>query len=643
MKQIDKRHKTCIVADPAKGVIKYSFDEFTKHWTNTGNSTGKGIVMFLEPTGNLLKHKSNKTYSLKNNSKALALILKYVNIHKRKFAYISFGLILGCIFQLAIPFLTQSIVDVGIKTKSIGFIWLVLIGETMIVLARLFSDVIRRRILLHISMHINISMLSDFIIKLLKLPMSFFSEKTLGDLQQRMNDHDRLQLFLTSSFLNFIFALLTFIVFSIVLLIYNKIIFSIYIVGGVLYAGYMSLFLKRRRLLDFQLFGLMAQNNSCTIELLANAQEIKLQDCETRKRHEWEDIQADSYKVRLKSLQLQQTMEIGSAFINEMKNIFITVISATSVISGSLSLGGMMAIQYVIGQLNAPLDNLMSFIYSFQDVKLSLERIHEIHQREDEDIDIDKQLQYYKNKNADIVIDKLTFSYERNSTIKAIDSISFTIPLHKTTAIVGNSGSGKTTLVKLLLGYYAPSSGSIFIGGENFSVFNKKWWRNQIGVVMQGGAIFAETIARNIATSGKSINEDRMRYAAHMACIDEYIDKLPFRYQTILGRDGIGLSEGQKQRILIARAIYRNPDFIIFDEATNSLDASTEHCIVNNLNKFMKNKTCVIVAHRLSTVKNADNIIVMEKGQIKEQGTHEQLIELNGIYYNLIKNQLELG
>ena len=472
--------------------------------------------------------------------------------------------------------------------------------------------------------------------------MSFFDTKLMGDLMQRMNDHSRVNNFLTNQALSVTFAMLTFVVFTVVLFLYNRLIFVIFLIGSILYGAWMILFLGRRKVLDYELFEQQAINNNKTYEFITSMQEIKLQDCEQRRRWEWEDTQADLFGVQMKSLKLQQTQEAGSILINEVKNIVITVVAAAAVIHGQLTLGMMLAVQYIIGQLNSPVEQLMSFFYSLQDVKISLERINEIHRVDDENGKTGLKTSFADNSKG-IDIESIMFKYDPHAPSKTLDDVTIHIPKGKVTAIVGASGSGKTTLVKLMLGYYPVLEGQINIGGTDINTLNKKWWRRQCGVVMQDGVIFSESIARNIAVDDGDIDKDRLLKAAQIACIHEYIMSLPLKYNTKIGRDGIGLSQGQKQRILIARAVYKNPDYIFLDEATNSLDANNERAIVENLDKFYRGKTVVIVAHRLSTVKNADQIVVIDHGKVVETGNHETLTAKHGAYYNLVKNQLELG
>lgn len=635
--------KKFYVADPGKELVKYNLEEFKSHWISTrSNGEEKGIAKFLEPTPAFYSHKEDSESEKDKNPRSFRFLFGYVKKYRRYFGQVVLGMIVGSLLQLVLPFLTQSIVDVGIKNQDIGFIWLILLGQLMLTFSRTAIDFIRRWLLLHISMRINILLVSDFFIKLLKLPMSFFDTKLMGDLMQRMNDHSRVNNFLTNQALSVTFAMLTFVVFTVVLFLYNRLIFVIYLIGSILYGAWMILFLRRRKVLDYELFEQQAINNNKTYEFITSMQEIKLQDCEQRRRWEWEDTQADLFGVQMKSLKLQQAQEAGSILINEVKNIVITVVAAAAVIHGQLTLGMMLAVQYIIGQLNSPVEQLMSFFYSLQDVKISLERINEIHRVDDENGKMGLKTSLADNSKG-IDIESIMFKYDPHALSKTLDDVTIYIPKGKVTAIVGASGSGKTTLVKLMLGYYPVLEGQINIGGTDINTLNKKWWRRQCGVVMQDGVIFSESIARNIAVDDGDIDKDRLLKAAQIACIHEYIMSLPLKYNTKIGRDGIGLSQGQKQRILIARAVYKNPDYIFLDEATNSLDANNERAIVENLDKFYRGKTVVIVAHRFSTVKNADQIVVIDHGKVVETGNHETLTAKRGAYYNLVKNQLELG
>ena len=638
--RISRNGKKFYIADPGKGLVTRSRKEMEECWISTrSGGDDKGVAMLIEATPafyDRVKHSGDG-----GESRSLRFLFGYLKKYRKYFGQIAVGLALGCLLQLVLPFLTQAIVDVGIKHKDIGFVWLVLLGQLVLTVSRTALDFIRRWLLLHISMRVNISLVSDFFIKLLRLPMSFFDTKLMGDLMQRMNDHARVNSFLTGQMLGVALSMLSLVVLGAVLLMYNVVIFVIFVAGSAVYALWITAFLRRRKVLDYELFEQQAINNNKTYEFITSMQEIKLQDCRRRRRWEWEDTQADMFNVQMKSLKLQQAEEAGSIFINELKNIVITVVSATAVIHGDLTLGMMLAVQYIIGQLNAPVEQLMGFFYSLQDVKISLERINEIHKAKDENAG-GHDLTPTPGPQT-IRLENISFKYDPHSPRKTIDGVSIEIPKGKVTAIVGASGCGKTTLVKLMLGYYPVSEGRITIGGTDIARLNLDEWRRRCGVVMQDGTIFSESIARNIAVDDNDIDKERMTKAAETACIEDYVMGLPLKFNTKIGRDGNGLSQGQKQRILIARAVYKKPDFIFLDEATNSLDASNERHIVENLDSFYKGRTVVVVAHRLSTVRNADQIIVIDKGRVAETGTHDSLTLSKGLYYELVKNQLELG
>lgn len=638
-----KKGKKYYVADPGKGLITYSYEEFCQHWiSSTDKGEGKGIVMFLEPTAIFNK----KEIEMKKESHSLKFLVKYFKRYKGQLSLVALTLFIGSIFQLVLPFLTQQIVDMGIKNKDLNLIWLILAGQLMLTSSRTVVDFTRRWLLLKVGMKINIALISDFFSKLLRLPMVFFDTKLMGDLMQRMGDHSRVNNFLTRQSMNTLFSMVTFIVFVAVLYWYHPLIFQIFMAGSLLYGGWIILFLKKRRAIDYEIFAHQADNNNKTYQMLTSMQEIKLQSCERRRRKEWEDVQKSLFNVQAKNMKLSQQQEAGCILINEMKNIVITVLSATSVIHGDLTLGMMLAIQYIIGQLNSPIAQLMNCFYAIQDVRISLERINEIHQAEGEHTDLWHKKEY-KTGVKDMKFENVNFKYDPHSPKWTLKDVSFKIPEGKVTAIVGASGSGKTTIIKLLLGYYEiiwdKGQGNIDLAGTPLALINVEWWRKNCGVVMQDGVIFSESIAHNIAVSDEQIDEERLMRAAEIACCKDYIMTLPLKFDTKIGRDGMGLSQGQKQRILIARAVYKDPDFIFLDEATNSLDAKTERQITQNLEKFYQGKTAVIVAHRLSTVKNADQIVVLDKGRVAEIGTHEELVSKRNIYYDLVKNQLELG
>lgn len=626
------------IADPAHGKITYKIDEFHEKWLSTRtDGKEKGVALLLEPTPAFYRKKSNSS-----GHTSIRFLVGYLMKYKKYFVQLLLGLLLGSIVQLIFPFLTQAIVDIGIADKNLGFIYLILLAQLVLFISRMSVDFTRRWILLHISTRVNLSLISDFFIKIMKLPMDFFDSRKIGDITQRVGDHERIERFLTASTLSTLFQAFNFIVFGAILFIYSLKIFLVFVLGSIIYIFWILLFLKKRKALDYKYFGQHSKNQSIIYQLITGMQEIKLQNCEKRKRWEWEDNQADLFKTGIASLSLEQIQKGGNLFINEIKNIFITIIAATSVINDEITLGMMLAIQYIIGQMQGPIENSIQFIHDFQDTKISLERVNEIHKRQNEDKD--KVLTLENLHLHDIRLNNVSFQYEGPHSPLVLNNINLSIPKGKTTAIVGSSGSGKTTLVKLLLQYYKPVDGEIYIGHSPLSKLNPTWWRKQCGTVMQDGYIFSESIAQNIAVSDHDeIDKERLQFAAQTANLFDHINSLPLKFNTVIGIEGKGLSSGQKQRILIARAVYKNPQFLFFDEATNALDANNEKKIVNNLAAFSKDKTVVIVAHRLSTVKNADQIVVLDEGKIIETGTHEQLVKRKSAYYNLVKNQLELG
>jgi ATP-binding cassette subfamily B protein len=576
-------------------------------------------------------------------------------------------MVLGSIFQLLFPFLTQSVVDVGIDNRNLGFVYIVLIGQLLLFLSQMITQFLQNRILLFIGARLNVSLLNDFLAKLMRLPLGFFDSKTTGDLMQRMNDQSRIESFLTSSTLPVIFSTVNFVIFSIVLFVYNPLIFSVFGIAAFCYVLWITFFLKRRKEIDYIRFNTQSANQNTLIEMIQGMPEIKLQGSERKHRWAWAAIQAKMFHINLKSLKLSQWQEVGASSINNIKDILITVIAAQSVIEGKMSLGMMMAAQYMVGQLNAPLQQFIAFIRSAQDAKISLERLGEIQNMPDESPSLtlpfgdgispqreeavpSKDIMNEANSlpigegwGGAIMIENLSFKYNKLEEDFILKDIDLTIPHGKVTAIVGTSGSGKTTLVKLLLGFYKPLKGHIKIGKTQLSNITPSYWRQHCGAVMQDGYLFSKTIAENIAESDEIIDKNKLLNAVQMANIQEYIEGLPLSYNTKIGQQGNGVSQGQRQRLLIARAVYKNPDFLFFDEATNALDANNERVIVENLQTFFKNRTVVVVAHRLSTVKNADQIVVLEKGEIVEIGTHKDLVQQKGKYYELVKNQLELG
>lgn len=626
------------VADPGVGLVGYTEKEFCAHWISVFDDTipPQGIVMVLEPTSAFFEHTDGKTAQRKR----FALISQHVMRYKGAFFQLAFGLLAGSLLQLLFPFLTQAIVDKGIRFKDLNLIWLILLGQMMLILSRTAIDFVRRKVLLHLSTRINISLISDFICKLMNLSMQFYDSRTTGDLLQRIDDHRRVESFLTAQSLNVLFSVFSIIVFSVVLAIYSIPVFLVFMAGSILYAVWTTVFLKKRRILDYKLFDRHGVNQDVIYQLLTGLPEIKLQGCEQRKRWEWEDVQADLFKVNLEALNLQQNQEAGSIFINELKNVLITVLAAANVVNGNLSLGMMLSIQYIIGQLNSPIDQIVGFIYRWQDVSISLERINEIHEVENENAHRDICAM---PRQRDIVIEHMCFKYDGNAKNNTLNDISLTLRQGKTTAIVGTSGSGKTTLVKLLLGYYPALSGQIKLGDKDLNNIDLQWWRSKCGAVMQDGFVFSDTIENNITVSSDVTDKERLQYAIRMANLTDFVQSLPMGLATKIGHNGQGLSQGQKQRVLLARVIYKNPDFVFLDEATNALDTENERAIVDNLREFNHDKTVVVVAHRLSTVRHADCIVVLHEGKIVESGTHDELAALHGRYYTLVKDQLELG
>ncbi|WP_396148906.1 peptidase domain-containing ABC transporter [Flavobacterium sp.] len=637
------------ISDPAHGLIEYSQEDFLKFWigNNADSTTEEGIALLLETTPTFYQETFEKE---ENKSFGFQFLFQYVFKYKSFLIQLAIGLFAGSLLQLIFPFLTQSVVDVGIQNQNIHFIYLILIAQLVLFFGKTALEFIRSWILLHLSTRINISLISDFFIKLMNLPISFFDVRMTGDIMQRINDHNRIERILTNSSLNVLFSVVNMIIMGGVLAYYNLKIFAVFFIGSFFYFLWIILFLKRRETLDYKRFAEVSQEQSKVIELINGMQEIKLHNAEKQKRWGWEYVQARLFKVSMKSLVLEQTQNIGSNFINELKNIMIIFLSAKLVIDGQITLGMMMAITAIVGNLNGPIVQLINFIREMQDAKISLARLSEIHDKEDETANTEKQVTEIP-ENADIVLKDVTFRYTGSDT-QVLENLNLTIPANKVTAIVGVSGSGKTTLMKLLLKFYEPISGEIILRnsaplsfGEGLGVrlISQKTWRSHIGTVMQEGYIFNDTIAGNIAIGVDVIDKKRLQYASDVANIKSFIDSLPLGYNTKIGAEGIGMSTGQKQRLLIARAVYKNPEMLFFDEATSALDANNEKEIIEKLDSFFKNKTVVIIAHRLSTVMNADQIVVLDKGKIIETGTHKELISLKGNYYELVKNQLQLG
>jgi len=630
------------ISDPAHGLIKYTKDEFLDGWIPNKQklSHSEGSVLLIEPTPEFYKNEDDTT----SKKLGFKFLYPYFKRYKKVLIQIFLGLFLVTLLQLAMPFLTQAVVDYGINYQNLNFVYLILIAQLVFFISTTSVEIIRDWLMLHMTGRINIRLLSDFLMKLMKLPILFFDRKNIGDLLQRIQDHTRIQNFLSSSTLGALFSFVNIVVFSLVLAYYNMIIFTVFSLGTLLYLGWTILFLKKRKELDYKRFDLASGNQSSVVQLLNGMQEIKLNGSERRRRWEWETIQARLYKVSIKSLALQQTQNIGGSSINQLKNIIITFLAAKSVIDGGLTLGAMLSVQYILGQLNVPVNSLISFIQSAQDTQISLARISDVHLQEDEENKIEDNVKQLPN-NKSIYLNDLSFRYGSKHSPLVIKNINLEIPESKVTAIVGASGSGKTTLLKHLLRIIDPTNGDIKVGNTALSDFSVSFWRSKCGSVMQEGYIFSDTIVRNITESDSKglVDKERLLQAVKIANIELFIESLPMGYNTKIGASGMGISGGQKQRILIARAIYKNPDYLFFDEATSALDSTNESEIMKKLNSFFKKRTVVVVAHRLSTVKKADNIIVLERGEIIERGNHRELVNKRGVYYRLVKDQLELG
>jgi ATP-binding cassette, subfamily B, bacterial len=628
------RKNKVFVADPARGLITYPKAEFCQQWLSAEHEgEAKGIALLLEPTADFATaYEAEREYG---TGRFLKLLLP----HKKLLIQLFAGLLAGSLLQLIFPFLSQAIVDVGISHQNMHFIYLVLLAQVMLFLGRISIEFIRGWILLHISSRISLTILSDFLIKLMRLPMSFFDVKLFGDVMQRMSDQRRVESFLTSSSLESVFSLLNLLVFSGVLLYFNKYLFAVFAVASALYIAWNIFFLRRRRTLDFRRFEVQAKEQSALVELVSGMQDIKLANAEIPKRWRWEGLRARLFRLNTKALALTQYQQAGAHLINEGKNILATFLAAKAVLTGNMTLGTMLAVQYIIGQLNGPIEQLMQFMQLSQEASISMERLNEIHAMADEE-PLDRPVVSELPESQDLSLRNVSFGYGGRPVL---DGVSLHIPAGRTTAIVGGSGSGKTTLLKLLLHFYAPEQGDIRVGGINLQHLSRALWRSTCGVVMQDGFIFSDTIAHNIAVGESQFNVRKLLHAVRVANIQDYIESLPLGYNTRIGPEGSGLSQGQKQRILIARAVYKNPEFIFFDEATNALDASNERTILRNLEEFFRGRTVVVVAHRLSTVRQADQIIVLDQGRVAEQGTHQELLARRGHYFALVHNQLELS
>ena len=626
-----------MVADPASGLLEYTEEDFRGLWLESERKT-EGIALILEPTPKFYEEEGDD----ERRHYGFGYVLKYLRPYRTYIIQILLAMLTASVISLLMPFITQSVVDKGIGTGSLSLIVVLLIAQLTLTLGGLANNLIRSWLMLHTTSRVSISLISDFLCKLMRLPIAFFDSKMVGDIMQRIGDYNRIQTFLTGSLLSMVIAVVSFVVYGLIMAGYNATIFIVFLIGASLYVLWVLLFMKRRRKLDYMRFQQASANQSNIVQLIGGMQEIKLNNCEKQKRWEWEAIQARLFKVGVKSLTLGQVQEIGCTFIDQTKNILMSFIAAKSVIDGGMTLGMMMALQYIMGQINAPISQFISFVQSAQDASISLDRLGEIHEMKDEEPAEEERIKDIPS-DADIVFRDVVFQYDGPHSPRVLDEVSLTIPSGKVTAIVGASGSGKTTMLKMMLGFYPPVSGEVLLGNVSLKNYSESRWRARCGTVMQEGYIFSDTIAANIAVSEEYPDMERVRWAVGVSNIKYWIEGLPLGYGTKIGADGHGLSSGQKQRILIARAAYKDSRYLFFDEATNSLDANNERTIMENLERLFSEKTVVVVAHRLSTVKNADNIIVLDKGRIAEQGTHSQLTALRGKYYELVKNQLELG
>ena len=634
-----KHGNTVSIADPGSGLIQLTESEFKKSWESSiRNGEPVGVALLLQPGPNF----GQTDEEPEQGTRSLTFFLKYLTPYRKQLTQIVISMITISLLQLIFPFLTQSLVDVGVRDGNIGFIQLVLLAQAVIFIARLSVEYIRSWILLHMNTRINIALISDFLIKLMKLPLRFFDSKNVGDIMQRIGDHSRIEAFLTGNSITTLFSFINFFVFALVLGYYNLTILAIFLLGNALYVAWVLFFMKARRSLDYKRFEQSAKEQSNVIQMITGMQDIKLNNCERQKRWGWERIQVRLFQISIKSLAIGQFQQVGSVFFNQTTNLLITFLAAQGVVHGTITLGMMLSITYIIGQLNAPIDQFIGFAQSFQEAQLSLERLNEIHGKEDEEQTISNKLNELPDK-RNLEVNDLSFSYDGSDFHFVLNELNLTIPESKVTAIVGASGSGKTTLVKLLLGFYEPNRGTINVGNTPLNTINPHLWRSKTGSVLQDGFLFSDTLANNIAIGDDEPDKEQLRYAAQVANIREFIDSLPMGYNTKIGMEGMGLSQGQKQRILIARAVYKNPEYLFFDEATNALDANNEKVILEQLHHFYKGKTVIVVAHRLSTVRDADQIVVLDQGKIAEVGNHQQLTDKRGIYYHLVKNQLELG
>lgn len=628
------------VADPAHGMLSYSHEEFSKHWgVRTDTSMPSGIALLLEPTPALFTDDATDD---EHPASALRQLYAYLRPYRKHLLQIAIGLVFASMVGLIFPFLTQAIVDIGIGFQDRNFVHLILAAQLTLYLGRSTVELIRGRLLLHIGARINISLLSDFLAKLMRLPVPFFETRQIGTFMQRIADHQRIERFLTASTLDVLFSTTYLLIFGGILALYDLRLVAVFFGGAALAGGFIAVTAKRRRDLDFRRFNELARTQGTMIQLLTGIAEIKLTGAEIRKRWEWEQIQARLFRINLASLSVEQYQEFGVGFLTEAKDIVITVMTAHAVIEGRMTIGMMLAVQYMVGQMNMPLRQIIGFSRTAQDARMALERLAEIHEAEDEEPATRDALPALPARN-DISLRGLCFAYPGQHNSQVLSDLDLEIPEGKVTAIVGASGSGKTTLLKLLLKFYEPTSGDVASGGVSLRHLSSRDWRRRCGAVLQDGYLFSDTIARNVALVDEDIDPERLLEALELAAIREFVEQLPLGWNTQVGPDGQNLSQGQRQRLLIARAIYHRPEFLFFDEATSALDATNERRIMENLESVFQGRTVVVIAHRLSTVQAADQIAVLDHGRIVERGDHESLCAARGPYFQLVRNQLELG
>lgn len=626
------------IADPATGIITCHKEEFLQYWLSSKNDKDEetGLALLLEPAPAFYETQGESKRTL-----SWSFAFQYLRHGRAHLIQIFIALLINFLLTLIVPFLTQSIVDVGINTRNMQYITVVLLAQLMLTFSHTIIGFISSKLQLRISNILNISILSDFWIKLTSLPVSYFDNHRTGDILQRLGDNRLIQNYITNVAMNTIFTLVNFFVYSTILMIYSPRLFLIFMAGNALYFAWIWLFMRIRRKLNYETFHLAAKENTATLQLVQGMQEIKLNNAEQQKRWEWENIQARIFRLSIKGLNYTQWQSLGALAITQGKDILISFFIARLVVQGQLTLGAMLALTYIIGQLTGPINEFIGLIHSTQDARISLERLNDVHGLEDEEPATKSFVNDIKGCKS-IQLHNVKFTYP-NSSGSVLKNISLTIPEGKVTAIVGVSGSGKTTLLKILMKAYHTYEGQIRIDTTDFNHISPSCWRKNCGVVLQDGYIFNDTIARNICVNDENIDMPRLIQCCKIANITSYIESLPNGINTQLGADGTGLSQGQRQRILIARAIYKRPDYLFLDEATNALDANNEKLIVKNLSEVFVNKTVIVVAHRLSTVKNAEKIVVLKDGEIVEEGSHAQLTAIRGQYFELVKNQLELG